>query len=577
MGGDAKSDTAGRSLVLLAFALSAFMIFAGLGRLSLMQPDEERNAEVAREMAVSGNWLIPTYNCLPYLDKPAFFFKAVALSFTAFGQSSAAARLPSAVCGFGLLVMLFLFCSRGYNTRSAAFAVLVVGTSPLYIAFCRLVIFDMVLSFFLCAAIFAGCVAEEKEGGSRKRWYLVGAASAACATLVKGPVGFVLPLLVLCLFNLLDGRRDFWKRLFSPLNVIVFFAITLPWFLGVVAYYHDFAYYGIIEESFRRYATPAFRRTGPVYYYLPWIIGGCFAWSVLLPEAAIAAWRSRSRWARNDRLFVVWAIVLLVFFSVSQSKRPDYILTVIVAIGALTARVFILAIDRGNKWATAAVLRATVGLALASAVAAGLLAAVVFKPELADWLARVRSKEFVWLMPVYFPALCVLVVVALAACVARWRRDARLAFAVFVLLPCAALLVGANGLVHYAEAKSNRALADKIAPLPAGTEIACLECFPTGLPLYLKRCVTVVSVDGKELTSNYIMFMLRKTQPWPSPLVPVAELDHWLAGRDHPVYLIVQKRHLDQLESIAAGRGGASVDELAPGWWAALLPVAGGQ
>ena len=576
MGGDAKSDTAGRILVLFAFVLSAFMIFAGLGKLQLMQPDEERNTEVAREMQQTGNWLIPTYDCLPYLDKPAFFFKAVGLSLSAFGETSGAARLPSAVFGFGLLVMLFCFCSREYNTRTAAFAVSVVGTSPLYVAFSRLVIFDMTLAFFVCGAIFAGAIAEEKEGASRKRWYLLGAVSAAFATLVKGPVGFILPLLVLCLFNWFDGRRDAWKRLFAPFNIVVFFAIALPWFLGVVYHYRDFAYYGIIEESFRRYTTNTFRRTGPIYYYLPWIMGGCFAWSVLLPESIIAAWRSRSRWTRADRLFIIWSIVMVVFFSVSKSKRPDYILTVVVALGALVARIFVMAIDRDSKWATALALRAATGLALAGAVAASLLAAVVFRPELVQWLAKAGSKEFDWLQPVYVPALCVLTGITLVAIVARCQRNVRLAFAAFVALPCAALLVGAGGLKQYAEAKSNRVLAEKISALSPDAEIACLECFPNGLPFYLKRCVTVVTTDGKELTSNYIMFMLRKTQPWPSPLVQADDLDRWLTDQSRPVYLITRKAKSRRMDSLTANRGVEPM-ELASGWWATLLPAHGGR
>ena len=156
MGGNAKSDAASRFLVLLAFLVAAFTLFAGLGKLALMEPDEERNAEVAREMKQSGAWLIPTYDGLPYLDKPAFYFKTVALSFAAFGESNAAARLPSALSGFALLVLLFGFCRRAYSERCAALAVLVVATSPLYIAFARLVIMDMTLAFFVCASIFAG-------------------------------------------------------------------------------------------------------------------------------------------------------------------------------------------------------------------------------------------------------------------------------------------------------------------------------------------------------------------------------------------------------------------------------------
>ena len=575
MGGDAKSDTRGRILIFLAFALAAFTSFAALGKLSLIQPDEERNASVALEMQRSGHWLIPTYNCLPYLDKPSFFFKAVGLSYSLFGESSGAARVPSAVFGFALLVMLFRFCRRSHDVRSATLAVCVVGTSPLYIAFCRLVIFDMMLAFFVCGAIFAGYIAEENESASRKRWYLLGAVSSAFATLIKGPVGFILPLLVLCIFNWFDGRRDAWKRLFAPRNIIVFFAITLPWFLGVTYQYRDFAYYGIIEESFHRYTTPAFRRTGPIYYYLPWILGGCFAWSLLLPESVVAAWRSRSRWARADQLFIVWSIVTVVFFSISKSKRADYILTVIVTLGALTARVFSLAIDRDNKRATVTVLRGTLVLACASALAAGLLGIAILKPDLVERLAKGTSEGTRWLETLYLPAIGVLIVVAAVATMARWWRDARLAFAMFVLLPTAALVVCAGGLERYADVRSTRAIAAKISALPSQAEIACFECFPSGLPFYLKRCVTVVSNDGKELTSNYIMFMLRKSVAWPSPLVPLNGLDRWLSGAKRPVYLIARANGREALGVIAARRG-VALTELAPGWWGALLPAPGG-
>jgi 4-amino-4-deoxy-L-arabinose transferase-like glycosyltransferase len=86
----------GRLIALVAFAIAATCIFVRLGELPLLQPDEGRNAQVAREMLVSHSWLIPTYDGLPYLDKPAFFFRAVALSFALFGESELAARIPSA-------------------------------------------------------------------------------------------------------------------------------------------------------------------------------------------------------------------------------------------------------------------------------------------------------------------------------------------------------------------------------------------------------------------------------------------------------------------------------------------------
>ncbi len=193
-----------------------FTLCFRLGHLPLISPDEGRNAEVAREMKQSGAWLVPTYNGVDYLDKPAFYFKAVALSLAAFGDNETAARLPSAAFGLALVALVFGFGRKVYGTRCGLLAAIIVATMPLFLMNARTVIFDIALAFFVCGAIFAGYLAEEAEGRARRNWYLLGAASAGLATLVKGPVGFLIPVLVLLVFNRIEGRRGVWRRLFSP-------------------------------------------------------------------------------------------------------------------------------------------------------------------------------------------------------------------------------------------------------------------------------------------------------------------------------------------------------------------------
>ena len=217
-----------------------------LGHLPLIAPDEGRNAEVAREMKDSGAWLVPTYDGLDYLDKPAFYFKAVAFSLAAFGNNETAARLPSAAFAIALAMLAFAFCRKIHGTRCGLLAVIVVTTMPLFVMNARTVIFDMALAFFVCGAIFAGYLAEEAEGRARRNWYLLGAASAGFATLVKGPIGFLIPVLVLLIFNRVEGRRGVWRRLFSPLNLLVFFGVTLPWFVGLCLAHRDFLQYGLV-------------------------------------------------------------------------------------------------------------------------------------------------------------------------------------------------------------------------------------------------------------------------------------------------------------------------------------------
>src|SRR5690348_6524053 len=106
--------------VLIVLAVVWFSVCFRLGDLPLEQPDEGRNAEVGREMKESGAWLVPTYDNIAYLDKPAFYFKTVAISLACFGDSETAARIPSAMFGIALLGLVYFFCRREYGIRCAA-------------------------------------------------------------------------------------------------------------------------------------------------------------------------------------------------------------------------------------------------------------------------------------------------------------------------------------------------------------------------------------------------------------------------------------------------------------------------
>lgn len=559
-----------RWLPAFAFLFAAFLLFVHLGDAPLLSPDEGRNAEVAREMRESGAWLVPTYDGLTYLDKPAFYFKTVALSFALFGESEAVARLSSALFALSLLAALFLFCRRAYDTRTASLAVLAVAATPLYWAFARIVIFDMTLAFFVCSAIFACYLAEEYEGRQRDRWYRLGALAAGFATLVKGPVGFIVPSLVVVAFNKVDGREGTLRRCFAWPNWLIFLAVVLPWFVGVSLQCPDFPYYGIMKESVSRFTTTEFRRTQPFYFYAVIIASCFFAWSLLLPESIVAAWRARRRWSRPDRLFIVWAVVVVAFFSVSQSKLPGYILTAVVALGVLAARVFALALANGEGRAAAIVHRGTVALFAFAAPVAVVLATAASD---ALWLERVlglKRKTAEFLQPGLLAMVVSLGVVTALAAFGWRRRNFKVAFAAFLSFPALLISLNFGLLADYADSRSGRRLAAHMPDLPAEVEIACLDCLPNGLPFYLKRLITVVSDEGREFTSNYVLFSLQRGEPWPERVVPLAQRDAWLAGRDHPVFLMARGDDVEQLDTIAE-KYGASQIELGFGYWGALL------
>jgi len=558
---------------LIALLFGAWAVFFHLGDFPLLSPDEGRNAEVAREMKESGAWLVPTYNGATYLDKPAFFFKAVALSLAALGDTELAARLPSALSAFGLLLLVFAFCRRAYGELTAALAVAIVASTPLVMAFSRIVIFDMMLGFFVCAAILSAYWAEEQEGARRRHGYLAATLAAGCATLVKGPVGFLVPLLVMTSFHLVNGSRDAIRRFFTLPNIGLFLAVVLPWFIGLSLACPDFPYYGIMKESIARFTTPEFRRTQPFYYYALIIAGGFFAWSVILPESMLVAWRDRRHLSRPDRLFAVWAIVVVVFFSLSQSKLPGYILTGVVALGVLTARVFAEALSGRNPAALGLTRRACLGLALA----AGLLAVppllLTVSPESMTkpkWLTTEVLANFGPLLPGLALSLGG---VALLALVAWTRRDARWGLAAFLAFPVLLLTVNFDLVPRQTGMKSARGLHERLpADLPAATEFACDRCLPHGLPFYLGQPVTVFTEDGRELTSNYVLFSLKSGKPWPERLIPAAKAQDYLARRRHPVYLMMRGQRRAELETLARAHG-SRVDLYPNDYVGTLLPA----
>jgi 4-amino-4-deoxy-L-arabinose transferase-like glycosyltransferase len=555
-----KSTPLSSSLLNCVLAgLAAAVVFLSLcfrlGHLPLMAPDEGRNAEVGREMKESGAWLVPTYNGVDYLDKPAFYFKAVALSLAAFGNNETAARLPSAVFGVGLVLLVFAFCRKVYGTRCGLLAAIVVAATPLFLANARTVIFDIALAFFVCAAIFAGYLAETVEGKARTGWYLLGAASAGFATLVKGPVGFLIPALVLLVFNRVAGRRGAWRRLLAPLNLLLFFAVTLPWFVGLCLVHRDFLQYGLIEESFHRFTSAkTFHRSEPVYFYLLIVASTFFPWSLLLPEASLAMWRER--WLKHDadRLGLVWSVVVILFFSISQSKLPGYILSVTISCGMLVARLWDAALTvPGGRAARlaghATALFAMVCLLIATAAFLGMGQMSVLAQPLDISVADTGN-----LGNAVRPLAILLMIFGGCGLLAWYWRNIPLSFLCLALFTPLSANVGLGVFDVIYEAKSGRRIANQLSTLSPQTELACLRCFPNGLPFYLGRTATLISHDGDELTSNYITYALSKNPQWPEQIVRLTDLDRWVASRTNPVYFIVRQSDLGKLGSLAGAR-----------------------
>lgn len=539
-----------------------------------MLADEGRNAEIAREMKESGAWLVPTYNGVDFLDKPAFYFKVVALSLTAFGDNETAARLPSVCFSLALIAMVFGFCRRVYGTtRIAWLAVMVVATMPLYFALSRTVIFDMALACFVCGAVFAGFLAEESAGVARRNWYLLASAAAGLATLVKGPVGVLIPLLVLLTFQSLAGRRGAWKRIFAPLNLLVFFGVTLPWFIGLCFAKRDFLHYGLVEETFRRFTDEhAFHRGRPFYYYLSIVAWTFFPWSMLLPQAMVTTWRLRRSKHRADLLMLAWSVLVIVFFSISQSKQPVYILSVTVASGILLARMLDDALSNPDGRSFGQLRLVTIAfVAMCCAVLAALLWGML-RPDMLAVLVKTSGEDLqrltdqAWILVTLFGAFAGLGALGI------FRRSPRQSFLALALFWPSFLVVSLPIINLVLAHRSDRTLAERLRSLPKETELATLKCFPEGLGFYRGQTLTLITKQGDELTSKYVKSVLAKPLPWPSNIVPLADFKRWLETRKNPVYLISRSVDENQVETIAEQRG-ATIRPLTPEYNGVLLPA----
>ncbi len=246
-----------------------------LGGYPLVEPDEGRNAEVAREMAGTGDFVLPHLNGLPYLDKPVVFFAAGAASIEVLGANEFAARLPSMLFALATVALVGWFGMILFGAEAGLVAALAALTAPLTVAFSHIVIMDSTLSFFVVLAIvsFHQAVERRREtsGGRWLPWTLVAWAAVGIGVLTKGPVALAVPLLVATPYGL-------WKRagraVWHPLGVLVMALIVAPWVWAVSQVIPDFLSYVVLTETVARMTSDELRRSQPFWFFIPVMLAG---------------------------------------------------------------------------------------------------------------------------------------------------------------------------------------------------------------------------------------------------------------------------------------------------------------
>jgi 4-amino-4-deoxy-L-arabinose transferase-like glycosyltransferase len=485
-------------LATLVVAVLAAGFLYRLDGYALLDPDEGRNAEVAREMARTGDYVIPHLNGVPYVDKPVLFFAATAALMDALGPTAFAARLAPLLFTLLTLLAVAWFARRLWGRGHAWTAVLATAGTPFVLAYSRTVIFDSALSLWVVLSLlgFHGAVEDDTaaDPGRRSRsgdWHRALAWGAmGLGVLTKGPIAIALPLMIAVPYAV---WRRAGKRLVDPVAVLLFLAIVIPWAFAMTRAVPDFIEYALVTETAARLATPELGRTGPFWYFLAILPAAALPWTVV----ALAGWRTVARHADGavDRRMVflaIWILIPLLFFTLSQSKRPQYVLPLIPAFGLAAAGIW-----RHSRGIFAGVRPAAATLGVLGA----LLLAV--RSTIPAWVAH-AGPDVAGSIPRTAVALGTVCVVAavLAWAGARHRWIALGA----LCLPVAAIPAASTGLMRAIGAeRSARDLADVIA-VAAGphTEVVGVGAFPPSLPFYLRRTIVLSTTDGSEVTSNYV-------------------------------------------------------------------------
>ena len=566
------------TFVLLCFGLAPL---TGGDRLGLVGADEPRYAQVAREMLavhdascnIEHSSLIPrslhavdiaaSYHCLlagtvtpvlygqPWLEKPALYYWRAMGFFREFGVSDWSARLPSTSGALALVILIYLHMKR-FRPGGQLDAALITASSLAIIAFSRGASTDMQLAAPFCIGML-GWYAWYETG--KKFWlfdlYFFGAA----ATLAKGPVAPFMALAIICLFL---GLRREWSALRRTIwvpGIILYLVMVLPWYIAVQWKNPTFVRAFFLEHNLERYTTNKYQHHQPVYYYLVVVVIGLMPWTVISIRAllsslkvCIAEWKVRNnpkRYLGHSRagdafpeFLVLWAIFPILFFSISGSKLPGYILPSIAPITILTGdylnRIRRSGLSKTLMWGHAS-------------LCAVMVFVLVLSPQHMKYETLVPSAS--WLI---WAAVSALTIGALVFFVPARLGTSRVTMATLIpVVACLVFLLGFHGKeldLNY----SARPLAAEIAKQAPGVEIVATQNVKRdmdyGLAFYRNRPMLHYETEGVPLDEHLLVIRASDTE----------DLTRYLAGRIYKPLFLYESQGLEVYKVYAVGVGVAS-------------------
>ena len=325
-----------------------------------MDDVDSTQAQIARTMLDSGDWITPRIDGIAYLEKPPLKYWLIAISYIIFGVHDWAARIPIALSAVLLCWVTAQFGTWAFGARVGMYAGLCLATCAGLFLFTRVLISDVMLTLAITLAIWSLVRALDEAEPHPSLWAVLMWASLGTGLLIKGLIAIVFPVAVGLLFLLFERRlfdRKVWGRLQPIAGVGLLVAIAAPWhviatlrnppYLDLTLHsergsYHGFFWFYFINEHLLRYLGLRYPRdynTVPRLYFWLLHLAWLFPWSVYLPAVWKLDFAGRDRASRTRRLALIWIGVVLLFFSFSTTQEyysmPCYPALALLLAGAL--------------------------------------------------------------------------------------------------------------------------------------------------------------------------------------------------------------------------------------------------
>ena len=318
----------------ILLALTAALLLLRLGQVPLLGPDEPRYARVAVEMHRAHEWVRPTLQGEPWLEKPPLYYWLAGAAFSALGENETAARLPSVAAAVWLVGVTALVGARLFGGAVGLHAGFVLGLSVLPFAYGRGANMDMLLAAATTTAI--GLFGLRLLGIAGRFAIPAAAAFVGLATLAKGPLGLVLPALVVGSYVALTRRWRLLRECLSPAAVLLFAAVAAPWYVAIGRDQGQrFVDVFLMNHNLQRFTSTIHNHPGPPWYYVAVVLAGLLPWTGFVLPALAQARRDRSP---AETWVLVWLAVPFLFFSAAGSKLPGYVLPCLPPLAILMGR-----------------------------------------------------------------------------------------------------------------------------------------------------------------------------------------------------------------------------------------------